>query len=922
MHFGTAAAAGAGLTGGSAAWLFSYNKENFGFDAGMRFGRFTTARANLNAQVGQYREDIAGITGVTISKMDAWNTITTCFIAVGAALSCAGRVGMHGSAPPGWLCALFSGNIFLSVMFNGVSLWLSMHASLRAQCAATSLLTRKVRLPIPTMGQMDQARVFGSSFERQKARDVFRVPFMRHPHDVPAVPTLDEKKKKGVKKGAHDPHKEFMSTSRDTVPSWIRDEVVIEKGEGFMGTGNKPVHDLTETPEHFKILMKAQEGWRDYDVYARITMLYGVVSFLYAVTYYCIATSCAELRGFWVMWTLPLVLMTAQVLVLRIDILRDGQHRLPNVEFIGHLAPFIACAACTLEYRFFYSEYSVVCAWALAILAFFCHFVMIIRMLDLAWPARSPLQDMPEEPGKQWWPASWKIPRAFSKYLWFITPPTKLEADVAPCLLHEMDDMANHGGGIIYRRNGPVKASGEQVEDEQQHAPNQSKSWLDPISNRSKNLPWQITRFIILAAAFQWLFMMVVTAVEAVLGSESLLKPPGEPPWIRDTKFRHYVPEMVHMSGGSLPSDYRLFAASTANYHMEGDHGKVDSHVDSGADHNEGGHGTGGSHANENHNAGGHENGGHRRLDVPNPADALPSEFFKILPFLAGFADEFRALPSNPVVPPFSTPTQSNNFMAAPTATSRRVQWPALFEPRHLFCGSGAKGKVPVVAITARGVGVKIEFGAPDVEVLTSTNFALHGLSGEWGPVAGGAFADNGLLVVTSKGKLLKCGDNSVDDVLWHCKAASVPPLPVHAGAELVAAAVSHHGDGSMGTLSDEPAAALSFRNMRRVVMLFRLSQGAWRAAGEVHVPPGLANLQSLHFDGRHLVLTGPNGEVHRRHTAGGSSAFYGAPSAAGPESREYRSSCVLPEGDLVRLALKRADSMGGVSWGPELLSS
>jgi len=205
MYAGTAAAAAAGVSGASGAWLFSYNKENFGNDAGIRFGRFMMARGNANAQVAQYREDIAGITGMTVSKSDAWQTVTTLFLAVGAALSCAGRIGMHGCAPPGWYCALFSGSIFMSIMFNGTSLWLSMHASLRAQCAATSLLTRKVRLPIPSMGQLDQARVFGSTFEKQEMRDIFRVPFMRHPHAAPDMPNAEvegdktSKKEKGGK---------------------------------------------------------------------------------------------------------------------------------------------------------------------------------------------------------------------------------------------------------------------------------------------------------------------------------------------------------------------------------------------------------------------------------------------------------------------------------------------------------------------------------------------------------------------------------------------------------------------------------------------------------------------------------------------------------------------------------------------------
>merc|ERR1711920_439254 len=99
-----------------------------------------------------------------MGKQEAFQMALTLFMCVCAALSCAGRLGMHGAAPPGWLCALYSGNIFTSIMFNGISLWMDVHGSLRAQVAAVSLLTRKARLPIPSIAQLDQARTFSSAY--------------------------------------------------------------------------------------------------------------------------------------------------------------------------------------------------------------------------------------------------------------------------------------------------------------------------------------------------------------------------------------------------------------------------------------------------------------------------------------------------------------------------------------------------------------------------------------------------------------------------------------------------------------------------------------------------------------------------------------------------------------------------------------
>jgi len=883
----------------------------------MRFGRFMMARGNANAQVAQYREDIAGITGMTVSKMDAWQTVTTLFLAVGAALSCAGRIGMHGCAPPGWYCALFSGSIFMSIMFNGTSLWLSMHASLRAQCAATSLLTRKVRLPIPSMGQLDQARVFGSTFEKQELRDIFRVPFMRHPHDAPDMPAPEaeregankSKNKKAAKNAKFDPQQEFGSTARDTVPSWIRDEVVVDKGDGFAATGREEeLHEVGEAPDHFKLLMKAQEEWRDYDVYARITMLFGVVSFLYAVTYYAVGTAIAELRGFWVMWSMPMVFLTAQTLVLRMDILRDGHHRLPNAELFGSMAPYFAVAACSLEYRYYYSEAQKAVTWGLALLALFAHLVMALRMLDLAWPDQSPQEDMPEEPGKQWWPASWKVPRAFTKNLWFITPPKKLE-DGQHCLLHEMQDMTVHGGGIstCRRRRQPAKA--QPAAQSESPGAGEAYSGTSPFGEfgmkRANDLPWQLTRVVILTACLQWIVVLCTTSAEIILGPESLLKPPGEPPWIRDTKYRSWGPEKIHLSSADgLPEGYRLFSASTARY--DDDSSEV-AHSSSASSH-------------------------HRRLKEPSLSQesAAFEELLKLVPQLGELVDKVHAGETHLVAGGDSKPRTSvvlpepqPSFMA-PGLKAKNIAWPPLFEPRHLLCGPQSHSSA--MALTPRGFGALVRMGSDDAaeQDLKAEPFALQGL-GEWGPLAGASWTQRGLQLITVAGQLLHCPGQEVPaSGAWPCQAAEHPPLPLPAGAELLSAAVGEETTHEAKVASKAPLVALLFKHMPQVAALYRAVEGAWHPAGEVHVPPGVGPRPSLSLDGvEHLLIGGHGGEVHRRPLmAGGAGApaLHPAPMGSAGDRREFRAACARPEGgDLLRLAIREADSG---AWTPELISA
>lgn len=110
MHSVPAAAAAAG-TAYTGKWLFDYNRANFQYDVPQRFGRYMTSRGMLNTQVGQYRQDVHGLVELTSGKMDTVQAMMTLVLCVCAALSDAGRIGMHGCAPPQWLCALYSGRV-------------------------------------------------------------------------------------------------------------------------------------------------------------------------------------------------------------------------------------------------------------------------------------------------------------------------------------------------------------------------------------------------------------------------------------------------------------------------------------------------------------------------------------------------------------------------------------------------------------------------------------------------------------------------------------------------------------------------------------------------------------------------------------------------------------------------------------------
>mmetsp|Transcript_104705 Transcript_104705/g.335520 ORF Transcript_104705/g.335520 Transcript_104705/m.335520 type:complete len:753 (-) Transcript_104705:30-2288(-) len=749
----------------------------------------------------------------------------------------------------------------------------------------------------------------------------------------------------------HDPQKEFGSTARDTVPTWIRDEVVVDKGDGFVGGGKAPIHEPDEVPDHFKLLMKAQEGWRDYDIYARISMLYGVVSFLYAITYYAVGYAIVELRGFWAMWSLPMVFMTAQMLIMRLDILKEGQHRLPNAQWLGHLAPYFAVTACTLEYKYYYSESSVALAYGFALLAQFAHFVMALRMLDLAWPDEKKA-DMPEEPGRQWWPGSWQVPSAFTKHLWFITPPKKLDPAVSPCLLHEMEDMQAHGGGVetCRRRKAPAgKAKNGMISEA-------AEGGASPVDGgKRKDMPWQLMRVVILTAAAQWLFAMLATSAEIILGPDSLMKPPGEPPWIRDTKYRHFTPAMVHLSTeAGLPGKYRLFSASKARYSdavpvaatgasSALGHEAVASHAAAPASGDAASlgavdHGTDNSthaedpslgadtatHAEEDPSTAAADHGAaddstaagaHRRL----AKDGAFEEFLKLMPRLGNLVD--KAIAASPSKEPSAfakespQPVPHPNFMAnGPKVHS--VTWPALFEPKHLLCAPKSIGQNKVVALSPRGVGAIVPVAEHHDDQVQAEIFSLDGLN-EAGKLAGAAWTRRGLHLVTSVGKMLQCDGHSHIDGRWACQAAEHEPLPIPAGNELLAAAYTELPEDAKAA-SQGPLVALVLKNFPNFAALYRSIDGVWHPEGEVHVPPHSGSRPGFSFDGDDFLITLNGGEVHRRPMARGAAPqFHASPSDG--TTREFCSACMAGQGKLLRLALRQGQSSD--TWKPELIT-
>merc|ERR1719428_1804078 len=134
---------------------------------------------------------------------------------------------------------------------------------------------------------------------------------------------------------------------------------------------------------------------------------------------------------------------------------------------------------------------------------------------------------------------------------------------------------------------------------------------MDELSNLPET-PYWIMRGVVGTHIFVWLFMCFATGFEIILGTETLLSPPGEPPWIRNQKMRKYQADKgwLHYSDQPTPDWYRLWVAASAIQ----DEPAHDAHG--------GGHGDTHAPAAAGHGDT-HDTSGHGAAPVPPPAHSV-----------------------------------------------------------------------------------------------------------------------------------------------------------------------------------------------------------------------------------------------------------------------------------------------------------
>eukprot|EP00928_Gymnodinium_smaydae_P082745 TRINITY_DN6603_c0_g1_i1.p1 TRINITY_DN6603_c0_g1~~TRINITY_DN6603_c0_g1_i1.p1 ORF type:complete len:839 (-),score=165.86 TRINITY_DN6603_c0_g1_i1:49-2565(-) len=518
-------------SGGSAVgWeAYKYNRTNFIYDAGLRYTRFTTGYSMACEQTSMYREDIRDLTGYTVAKQDLYHVVGVIFYVITLQLIMAGRLGVHGPSPPGWLLGIHYTCGALALMWLTVSTWLAMHASARATSGMAYMLTREVRLPIPSPAQLDKARRYGNEYEQQRVNDMVRVPFV-----MPAGKVETSQASSSSSKGSKLPQGKAGSSSKAAaaastrrMPKWYSDEdnSLYERSNGSV-----------TTPAHFELYRGLSQEWWAHDIYARVALLYFMSYWTHGASFYIQCHAFGELRAIWVAWTCTFPFVAAHYGLLKIDIMGEvkssGRFNYP-IEKIAPLTPLLTVLGMSLEYSIIEPSNGLKAViYIIAWICYFIHFAWALRLCDLAVPETR--QERKEFATQPWWPQEWPIPSAFMHAQYLVAPPKQLE-DGQTDLLQEMKAYKSEG-----RKGAVVKAR----------------------ETQPGLFAYRIFRGGLVLMVFAWIVIMIGRLTEQFHGERVFMRPEGRverwpshmqpwiPPWTREGQRDYYA----HTGG----SDRRL----------------------------------------------------------------------------------------------------------------------------------------------------------------------------------------------------------------------------------------------------------------------------------------------------------------------------------------------------------------------------
>lgn len=731
----TAAAAATAAATTAGVGLFSYNRGNYQMDAKNRYTRFTAGLNSAIAQTGMYRQDITDLTNLTVTRMDCYHVIAAMGLTILTAIYCPGRLGLHTPPPPGWLMGLAFLNIAGCYMFLGLCVWLNMHAAARADTAATHMLTRFVRLPIPSQGSLDKARKFLASFEEQPLREVFRIPFTRHRHSEDDQAYNEHEIDDGAKARAR--------RGLD-VPAWYRMEKEVGRKNNIDTVESMmPLAGKGSAPEHFEAYREIQNEWFPYDVYSRLSLFIAFMYLLQCWSYMQIGHQLQETRALFACAIVLLPMFVLQQIILTLDITPMGF----PVHRIGPCALWFAYVAGAIEYKRWFTPGAQTLGFFLVYCAYAIHIIYTLSLIHLCAPSKDP-PAVADTPGASWWPSEWLLPTAFQHAIWLVAPPKELEkgqVDIAG----ELRDQQRGLAGSPVARTGSTRSE-------------RRADVMRALGKQGESPAWFNVRTGLYAMLLGWIFLTFGFTIEVMTqgtATPSLLSAPGMPNNARDPRYRpakvgRHEPTEVG-TGGVAHGPARGVHGEAVHRRLEGLTPELLSKV----------------------------------ADQPKIAKALHD----LMPHLQELSRTGRHIGGQ------ATKIEGVKPVPAGLGKDPKrmaVEWPALFEPQFLACGEDSE---VILVLSRHGRGTSVMMSQGRDKPLKPTPFVLEGVATHGSLAATSWDADGLLLLTSTGVTLECPGTSPAHNGRWPCMPLPGTKLPISMEGKALATKVAIAREGTKG---------------------------------------------------------------------------------------------------------------------------
>lgn len=267
-----------------------YNRENFQFNNKQRI---ESDVSRIEMQVKRFelmREDVRDLVKLTASRMDIFHVVGALFLHFCIALFCEG----HMKGAPTFLVAMFFLSNASAFVYLLLAVWLSMHATVASHSYGVRLLTRYVRLPIPSAEDLDKIAVKLATYEQTGLAYLLRVPFAKMgakflKESKDASTTLQEEGSSSTSTFRRRPPPSSDPNTMDRRRTSMMRKTYSESADR-LGTWSRGI----QPGQHVRLFHELQGKWQPYDAYCRVCMYLGLMQILNTLTFFIIHHTLVE----------------------------------------------------------------------------------------------------------------------------------------------------------------------------------------------------------------------------------------------------------------------------------------------------------------------------------------------------------------------------------------------------------------------------------------------------------------------------------------------------------------------------------------------------------------------------------------------------------------------------------------------------